>query len=73
MIFLALAKLGNLVTIAARRDAAPLTPMILGRVVEIEDALGIAAAPHQVEVRPREQVGRGLGKRIGDDDVHSRL
>ena len=55
---LPLAKLGYFVAIAAGRHAAPLTPVILGRVVEIEHAGGgISASPEIAQVRLNKEKG----------------
>jgi hypothetical protein len=57
----ALAKGGYLVAVSAGGHAAPATMVGAGSVVEPEDALGVFAAPDEVEVAGGEELGGGFG------------
>lgn len=53
--------------IATHLHAAPVTGVVLGRIVKVENAGGISAFLDQCKVSPTEQVARGFRER--DEEV----
>ena len=68
---MAAAEGADLRQVSAGRHSAPLAAVISRRVVEVEDAVGIAAAADQLR-SGTEKIGRGLGDAAEKRDRASR-